>query len=137
MRKEMSVSTLTIELDKATEQSLSQISAKEGNAIEQVATHLLASAVRTGNPLTPQELRLLRLAREELSEAHWKRYRKLGRKQRNEPISDEERTELLELGSQIEVHHVERLKAVFELSQLWDCDFDETMKLLGVGPRRA
>src|SRR5262249_25645706 len=110
----MPMSTLTIDLDKATEQTLSQISAKEGSAIEQVATNLLARAVRSDKPLTPQEIHLLRLAREELSEAHWKRYRKLGRKRRAETITPEEYAELLELGNQIEVHHAKRLKAVWE-----------------------
>jgi len=43
-----------------------------------------------------------------------------------------EHAELLELGNQIEVHHAKRLTAVWELAQLWGCDFDEMMKLLGV-----
>lgn len=131
------MSTLTIDLDKATEQTLSQISAQEGSAIEQVATRLLARAVRSDKPLTPHEIHLLRLAREDLPDAHWRRYRKLGRKRRTETITPEEYTELLELGNQIEVHHVKRMTAVWELAQLWGCDFDELMQILGVGPRRA
>ena len=106
-------------------------------AVEHVAARLLAGVTHTEKRLTPQEITLLRLAREELSDAHWNRYRKLGRKRRAETITPEEYAELLESGNQIEVHHVERLKAVWELAQLWGCDFEELMKLLGVGPRRA
>ncbi len=131
------MSTLTIELDQATEQNLSHISAKEGTAIEQVAAHLLANATHSDKRLTPQEINLLRVAREELSDTHWKRYRKLSRKRRAETITLEEYAELLESGNQIEVHHARRLKAVWELSQLWGCGFEELMKLLGVGPRHA
>lgn len=128
------MSTLTIELDQATEQNLFHISAKEGTAIEQVAAHLLANATHSDKRLTPQEINLLRLARVELSDTYWKRYRKLCRKRRVETITPEEYAELLESGNQIEVHHVKRLKAVWELAQLWECDFEELMKLLGVGP---
>ena len=63
------MSTLTIELDKATEQNLSRISAEEGSAIEQVAAHILAHAPYLMKRFTPQEIHLLRLAREELSDA--------------------------------------------------------------------
>ena len=131
------MSTLTIDLDNATEQNLSRISAKEGSAIEKVAAHLLARAARSDRTLSPQEIALMRTAREELPEARWKQYRRLIRKRRAENITPQEYAELLELGNQIEAYHAERLKAVFELSQWWGCGFEETVKLLGVEPRHS
>jgi hypothetical protein len=131
------MSTLTIELDSLTENRLQERSLQEGRKKEELAAHLLARAARSDRFLTPQEIEWLRLSREELSDTHWKRYRKLGRKSKTGTISPEEYAELLDLGNQIEVHHAKRLKAVWELSQLWGCDFEETMKLLGVGPRCA
>ena len=131
------MSILTIELDSLTENRLQERSLQEGRNKEELAAHLLAGAARSDRYLTPQEIEWLRLAREELSDTLWKRYRKLGRKRKAETIAPDEYAELLELGSQIEVQHVKRLEAVWQLSQLWGCDFEETMRLLGVGPRRA
>ncbi len=131
------MSTLTIELDSSTENQLRQRSLAEGRNQEEIAAHLLARALHTRPLLSPQEISLLQTAREELPDAHWKRYRKLGRKSKAGTILPEEYAELAELGNQIEVHHAKRLQAVFVLAGLWNQDFDETMKLLGVGPRNG
>lgn len=129
------MSILTIELDSLTEDRLQQRSLQEGRKQEEIAAHLLARAVTAKPMLSPQEINWIRLAREELPDTHWKRYRKLGRKSKAGTMTPDEYAEMSDLGNRIEAHHAERLQAVLNLANFWDYGFDETMKLLGVAPR--
>ena len=129
------MSTLTIELDNETEYSLKQLCLQEGRRREEIASQLISGAMRSKLLISPHEILLLQGAREELSAALWKRYRKLLRQLRAEKITPEEYAELIKTGDRIEIHHSKRLEAVKELASIWNYDFEKTRELLGVGSR--
>ena len=131
------MSTLTIELDSATENSLKRLSLHEGRKQEEVAARLISGAIGSDMVISSLEIDLMQRAREELSETCWKRYRRLRRLLKAEQITPEEYLELVETGERIEIQHVKRLEAVRELAKIWDYDFEKTRKLLGVGPKAS
>lgn len=90
------MSTLQIELDTETENLLERLSRQEGNALEEVASRLLAQAARTARSTAEvTEAELLQKINVGWSEKRWDRYRALTAKRRAESMPQTEHAELL------------------------------------------
>jgi hypothetical protein len=113
------MTAITVELDEITSQTLHALSKSEGRDMPHLASKLLKEVLLSRNGSengNDAEIDLIMQARQELSESLWRRYRQLTNKRRKETISEDEYTELLDLGDTIEIHHAKRIEAAAQLS---------------------
>jgi hypothetical protein len=90
---------------------------------------------RTAATLSPSETRLLLQINRGVSHASSRRYTALVGKRRRRTLSDEERTELLELTNEFESRDAERAAALVKLAELRSVPVRVLMAHLGIKAR--
>ena len=127
------MSTLQIELDAPTEARLKEISVQKGEQVPDVASRLLAQAVRTARPAREvREAELLREINEGWSAERWQRYHDLVAKRQAETLTENEYSELATLTNEREVAHARRIERLFELADLRQTSIETVMQELGI-----
>jgi hypothetical protein len=127
------MSTITIELDSATEQRLQERSRREGRKTEEVAAHLLAASLEFSAPSEMTEAQLLEQINQGWKAEEWERYHALVALRKAERLTDEEYQELCALTNAREIAHANRLRFVMELARRRHMTLEDVMKQLGMG----
>ena len=112
--------------------SAEQLDTKELGVLSVKVSEMLATRPRHGMP--KQEARLLLRINEGLPIELLERATILHEKRRNENISHAEQEELLQLTTQIEGLHLERMRLLLKLAQLRGISLQLLMNELGIAP---
>ena len=127
------MSTLTIELDSATENGLQRLSLNEGRKQEEVAAALIANSLRNFSSLGLTEAQILQRINVGWAETKWRRYHELVEIRKADSLTDAEYQELTNLTNEREVAHSERLRLALELARIWNVSWESALSRLGIG----
>jgi hypothetical protein len=129
------MSTLVIEIDRSTENSLRQFSEASGSAMQTIAAELLSQAVKTKPARSDKEKReaeLLEKINRGFPAEGWERFHELTAKQRADTLTEAERAELLPLIEAREKANANRIGFLVQLAQLRGQSLDTVMNDLGL-----
>ncbi len=130
--------SLTIELPKSIEQQFLQEASSKGLSLDNYLVQVLKQAAQLSQKDKAQkqlsEAELLKKINLGITEAEWAIYKHLIGLRREERLTEQEHRELINLGNKIEQANAQRLKYLFELSQLRGVSLQKVMTDLGIKP---
>jgi hypothetical protein len=126
----------TVELPYDLESQLREQAAKKGKALNQYITGLIKEKINSPKPvsstLTADETRLFTIINQGFSDDFWAKLNDLNQKRQQFTLLESERQELITLTEALESAHLDRMKALIELSAIRQVDLDVLMHQLGL-----
>lgn len=128
--------SLTIELPYNLESQLREQAKRRGKALNQYITGLIQEKVNQPEPnpasLSVDETRLFQIINKGFSDEFWSKFRSLDKKRQQIKLTETERAELIAMSEEMEIVHLDRLKALIELAAIRQTDIDTLMSQLGL-----
>ena len=124
---------MTLTVSPEAEQLLLSEAARTGIPVGEVLQRVVAAHFATA-PNPPSDAELERVARQEPAQHLRSAYHELAARQRETPLSEPERDELLRLLEHLDSHHVRRMEAVAALAKRHGVTLRSCMERYGVRP---